>query len=52
MIINGWHIFGRIMLTIVNKLIQTGVFLENWKTAMVTLIEKVTKTKRCDEYPS
>ena len=26
------------------------MFLENWKTAMVKPIEKVAKTKRCDEY--
>lgn len=50
MIINSWHIVGRIMLSIVNKSLQTGVFPENWKTAMITPIEKVAKTKRCDEY--
>ena len=38
------------MLNIVNKSLETGVFPENWKTAMVTPMEKVAKTKRCDEY--
>ena len=32
------------------KSLQRGGFPENWKTAMVTPIEKVAKTKRCDEH--
>ena len=47
---NSWHIVGKIMLSIVNKSLQTRVFAENWNTAMVTPIEKVAKTKRNDEY--
>ena len=51
MIINSWHIVGRIMLSVVNKSLQTGVFPENYKTEMVIPTEKVAKTKKIyDEY--
>ena len=45
MIINRWHIVGRIILRIVTKSLQK-VFPENWKTAIITPIEKIAKTKR------
>lgn len=50
MILDNWSILGKAIINIVNKSLETGVFPENWKTSIITPIEKVSKTNRCEEF--
>lgn len=49
-ILENWNTTGKVLLKIINKSLETGEFPENWKETMVTPIEKVAKTNKCEEY--
>ena len=38
------------MLKIINRSLETGTFSENWKELMVTPVEKIKNTIKCEEY--
>ena len=38
------------MLEIINKLLETGIFPDNWKESMVTPIEKIKNTNKCEQF--
>ena len=49
-IIDNWNIIGNVLLRIINTSLETGIFPENWKRSMITPIEKVPKTRKCEEF--
>lgn len=49
-VLDNWNIIGKNMLNIINKSLETGVFPENWKYSMITPIEKINKTNKCEEF--
>lgn len=50
LILENWNLIGDKLLNIINKSLDTGVFPENWKTSMVTPIEKIANTNKCEEF--
>ena len=44
------ELVGNILLEIINKSLETGIFPDNWKESMVTPIENVKNTNKCEEY--
>ena len=52
----NWHItrqfdtVGNILLRIINKSLETGIFPEDWKESMVIPVEKIRNTIKCEEY--
>lgn len=50
MILDNLDTIGKVMLDIINTSFRTGIFPENWKTSMITPIEKISKTKKCEEF--
>lgn len=50
MLLNNWNIIGKHLLYMVNTSLHSGIFPENWKESMVTPIEKVVNTNKCEEY--
>lgn len=50
MLLDNWNLVGKIMLDIINTSLEKGVFPASWKTSMITPIEKVSKTKKCEEF--
>lgn len=49
-ILDNWNLTGKVILNIINKSLQTGVFPKAWKETMVTPIAKVAKTNKCEEF--
>lgn len=49
-LLDNWQLIAGNMLKIINKSLTSGVFPENWKESMVTPIEKVAKTRKCEEF--
>lgn len=49
-ILDSWDTTGNIILNIINKSLETGVFPNNWKESMVFPIQKVKNTLKCEEY--
>lgn len=47
---DNWNVLGSAILNIINTSITTGVFPDSWKHSMVTPIEKVAKTNKCEEF--
>ena len=41
---------GESILNIINNSLQSGEFPDSWKMAMVTPIQKISKTKKCKEF--
>ena len=39
-----------VLLRIINTLLETGIFPENWKRFMIKLIEKLPKIRKCEEF--
>ena len=52
LILDNWDLVGNILLEIFNKSLETGIFPDNWKESMVTPIEKIKNTNKCEEYRS
>lgn len=50
LIMDNWNIIGKSMREIINKSLETGVFPDSWKYSMVTPIEKIAKTNKCEEF--
>lgn len=50
MITDNWKLMGPMLLQIINKSLMSGVFPTSWKESMITPIEKVAKTKKCEEF--
>lgn len=50
MILDNWNVAGNCILNIINKSLETGIFPDNWKETTITPIQKVHKTKRCEEF--
>lgn len=50
MILDNWNTAGKALLDIINKSLETGVFPEKWKESVITPVQKVEKTKKCEEY--
>lgn len=50
MLLDNWNEIGKILLRIINESLETGTFPENWKVTMITPIEKIANTKKCDEF--
>ena len=48
-ITDNWNILGNGLLKIINTLLETGIFPENWITS-ITSIEKVLKTRKREEF--
>lgn len=44
MVLDNWNTIGDILLKIINKSLETGIFPGNWTTSMTTPVEKVSKT--------
>ena len=38
------------MLEIINKSLETGIFPDNWRESLVTPIEKIRNSNKCDEF--
>lgn len=49
-ILDNWNTTGEILRKIINQSIKTGIFPESWKVSMVSPIEKVPKTNKCEEF--
>lgn len=49
-ILDNWDVMGNILLNIINKSLETGIFPESWKTSMITPIEKITKARNCEDF--
>ena len=41
---------GESILNIINNSLQSGEFPDSWKMAMETPIQKIPKTKKCEEF--
>lgn len=50
MILDNWNTVGPILLSIVNRSLQYGEFPETWKVTKITPIEKILRTKHCEEF--
>ena len=50
LILDNWDLVGNILLEIINKSLETGIFPDNWKESMVTPIEKIKSANKCEEY--
>ena len=42
--LDDWNAVGNILLRIINRSLETGIFLEDWKESMVTPVEKIRNT--------
>lgn len=49
-LLDNWNVTGQYMLKIINESLNNGIFPENWKQTMVTPIEKIPKTNKCEEF--
>ena len=50
LILDNWDLVGNILLEIINKSLETGIFPDNWKKSMLTPIEKIKNTNKCEEF--
>ena len=51
-ILDNWNLVGNILFEIINKSMEAGIFPDNWKESLVTSIEKIRNTSKCDEFRS
>lgn len=49
-ILDNWNVLGHEILKIVNTSLMRGEFPNSWKDSMITPVEKIAKTKKCDEF--
>lgn len=49
-IIDNWNILGHEILKIVNTSLMRGEFPNSWKDSMITPVEKIARTKKCEEF--
>ena len=47
---DNWNTVGNILFRIINRSLKTGIFPENWRESMVTSVEKIKNTLKCEEY--
>ena len=50
LILDNWDLVGNILLEIINKSLETGIFPDNYKESMITAIEKIKNTNECEEF--
>ena len=51
-ILEQWDLIGPAIHSVINESLRTGVFPETWKDAMVTPVEKIKNTNKCEEFRS
>ena len=49
-LLDNWNTVGNILLRIINRSLETGIFAENWTESVVTPIEKIRNAFKCEEY--
>ena len=49
-LLDNWNTVGNILLRIINRSLKTGIFPDDWRESMVTPVEKIGNTIKCEEY--
>lgn len=49
-IVDNWNVLGPYLHKLINKSLETGNFPTSWKDSVITPVEKVPKTKKCEEF--
>ena len=49
-LLDNWNTVGNILLRIINRSLETGILPEDWMESMITPVEKVRNTIKCEEY--
>ena len=49
-LLDNWNAVGSILLRIINRSLETGIFPEDWRESMITPVEKIRNIIKCEEY--
>ena len=49
-LLDNWNTVGNILLRIINRSLETKIFPEDWKESMVTPVEKIRNSIKCEKY--
>ena len=49
-ILDNWEILGPAIKCVINESLKTGIFPEAWKDSLVTPVEKILNTNKCEEF--
>ena len=47
-LLDNWNTVGNILLRIINRSLMTRIFPEDWRESMVTPVEKIRNTIKCE----
>ncbi|XP_067642338.1 uncharacterized protein gce isoform X1 [Eurosta solidaginis] len=49
-ILDNWNVLGPFLTKLINHSLMSGVFPNEWKDSLVVPVEKIAKTKKCEEF--